>query len=298
MRGQVIPYFVASILALCVFWFGLVNLGMLIRERIKMQAAADNSAYTASNMRARGLNFAGALNGFLGMPGFLLPLPGVGLTIGGKSLVWWVEPPHRAFGLHTYSSSASAAKSAIKTITGLQQSILTTYGGGTAFLTARKAAESNGADGIIPLDSFSLRLKRNRGDICYFKTSELFIPATPITPEIWVWPIPYPFDTESNAARWLERKTGEFHKQRMRIIAYKGSKKAEKAGYPFAGKFFGMNAWPGYSCIAAAACYNVKSPMFPAEGDTQMLGAMNEYIKASGHGWDTHLVPAGAGFRH
>jgi hypothetical protein len=291
------PFYAAGMAALCLFWLALVNLAKVVCDRIQTQVAADNAALTTANMRARALNFTGALNGFLGMPGFILTLPGLGLTAGEKSLVWWVEPPHRALGFHTYSNSANAAKGAVKAIVTLQKAILTTYGGGTAFLAAQEASRLNGADGIVPLDSFSLRLKRNKGEIWYFKTSELYIPPTPITPEIFVWPIPYPIDTERGADRWLERKD-DFYNQRMRLIAFKEGGKARSDGYPVGGRIFGISGWPDVRCIAAAAAYNAKGAMFPAGGSTAAFAALNEYLKARGGGWESHLVPVGRPFMH
>ncbi|MBU2567450.1 MAG: hypothetical protein KJ967_01585 [Elusimicrobia bacterium] len=305
--GQVLVFYVASFIVLCLFWFAVVNAGKVLKDRILVQNAADNSALSAAVMRSRALNVLGKLNGVLGLSGFGVHVPGAGFCVGGDSWVWWIEPPRRSPGFHTYHRMARLARSSINKVILLQESIVPTYGGGTTFLVSRNIARRQeinaggkecGADGFVPMDSLSLNLKRNKGDVLYFKTSELYVPPTPVSPEVWVWPIPYPYERSKNAKRWLEQKRESFHKQRIRVIAYKSRDSVSNRGYPFAGKFFKMDRWVDIKCIAAASSYNNSGYMFPQERDASFMTAFFEYWKSKNPGWKAHLVPVGKWTKH
>ena len=64
--GQALPFFVLCMVMLCLFWFMMINLGKLVKDRMMMQNAADNAALTASILKARALNQLGLINRTLG----------------------------------------------------------------------------------------------------------------------------------------------------------------------------------------------------------------------------------------
>jgi len=305
--GQLIPLLFIFILIFCLFWFTLLNVGKLMKDKIMMQNAADNSALTCSVLRARALNQLGLLNAILGLPAFGVYVPGLGFTIGKTSYVWWVEPPHKKIGKHTYKDKVKLARKAIKNLILLQDSIIKTYGGGTTYLYSRKIAKrqeidssnnETGADEIIPLTSFSLHLKRNSGDIIYLYTTEIYIPPTPITPEIWLWPIPYPYEIERKSKRWLQQDSKNFHKQMTKIIAYKRVDSLSNTGYPVGSGLLGLKKWPDIKTIASSCVYNKKGAMFPEENKNSFMIAFLEYIKAMSGGWYAQLVPVRKQFKH
>jgi len=305
--GQLIPLLFIFLLIFCLFWFTLLNLGKLMKDKIMMQNSADNSALSCSVLRARALNQLGVLNAVLGMPGFGVYIPGLGFTIGKTSYVWWIEPPHKKIGKHTYKDKVKLARKAIRNIIAIQDSIVKTYGGGTSFIYSRKIArrqeinssnKETGADEIIPLTSFSLNLKRNLGDIVYLYTTEIYIPPTPVSPEIWIWPIPYPYEEERKSKRWLQQDSKNFHRQMTKIIAYKKRNSLSNAGYPVGSDLLGLKKWPDIKTIASSCVYNKKGPMFPKENDCSFMISFLEYEKAMSGGWYAQLVPVGKQFNH
>lgn len=298
-KGQIIVFVALSILSLAMFWMMLINIGKMVKDRIMMQNAADCAAQTAACIRARALNIIGSANALLGLPV---------VTLGIPEFVWWPCPkPHFFLGIFPKpcDHKAKEAKAFIGAIIKSQEEINKAYGGGWAWIQATNVArrqelnhkgEACGADRIIPLDSFSLRLYRNRGDIWYWGTIWVKTPG-------YTGPVPVPPILKGirvrNGKRWYEQDT-DFHKKKMRIIAYKGSSSISNRNYPLGKKFFNLNKMPAISTIAAARPYNTVGPMFPKKGQNYGLAASKEFLPffLKKKGWDAQLVPVGKLYQH
>ncbi len=194
------------------------------------------------------------------------------------------------------------ARKAIKNIIDSQDAILKTYGGGTNYLCTKRIAKrqeldssnrETGADEIIPLTSFSLHLKRNYGDVVYFHTTEIYLP-----PKIWIWPLAISYEIDRKSKRWLQQDSRKFHKQIIKIMAYKRSNSYSNKGYPVGKRLLGLEKWPDIKTIACACAYNKKGPMFPKENDTSFKIPYLEYINSISGGWHAQLVPAKDKFKH
>jgi len=66
-----IPLLLALLMISGILWMGVVDLGRIAWEGLRVQAAVDAAAQTAAVIRARGLNRLGAINTLLGVPGGL-----------------------------------------------------------------------------------------------------------------------------------------------------------------------------------------------------------------------------------
>jgi hypothetical protein len=84
-NGQILPLALVLIFVLALLWVMLLNVGKLVKDRIQMQIASDTAVQSACAYRARGLNIAGLLNSWLGVPI---------LGIGIPQASWWMAPPH------------------------------------------------------------------------------------------------------------------------------------------------------------------------------------------------------------
>ncbi len=292
--GQILVFTVLSILSLTMLWLMVINIGKMVKDRVMMQNAADCAAQTAACIRARGLNMIGPINALLGIPV---------LTLGTPDFVWWPCPiPHYWVSC---THTAEQAKIFIDGLIKSQEEINKTYGGGWAWIQANTVArrqelnsrsEPYGADGIIPLDSFSLRLHRNMGSISYWGTVWVQLPA-------YTGPVPVPPSVKGikvdKGKRWYEQDNG-FDKKKQRIVAYKRAESISNRGYPFGKKLFSLTKMPGISAIAAAQPYNTIGPMFPKKGQKFGLKAAKEFLPfAKQHkGWDAQLVPVGSPYQH
>jgi len=298
------PLFVMCIFVLCLFWFALINLGKLVKDRMMMQNAADNAAVSVAVMRARGLNAMGAINAYLGLPG---------VALGGNvpaDISHVIIPCSNHGGLVSICNcQAKKAETMIRGLVRLQEHMNMTYGGGTTQLVAEKVARNqefdfqgnpSGADGIlVDPGAFSLHLNRNMGEIWYWGTMWLNIPFC--GPELFLLPpqVKGILVNKKDGKRWLEQRS-DFHKQRIKIIAYKNAGSDSNKGYPFAGKLLGLgNKWFDTRAIAAAAAYNTKGAMFPTSGDGNYpAAALIKYFEACTGGWEAHLVPSTPETRH
>ena len=303
-QGQVLPLFFVCIMVLCLFWFVLINLGKLVKDRMMMQNAADNAAVSAAIMRARALNYMGPINAYLGLPGFSL-----GSNIPSEISHVWVPCPNHGAPLSVCWCGSRGAKNTIEGFIKIQEGIHAPYGGGTTFMASRDIAKRQeldsegkpaGADGILTDEgTFSLHLKRNKGEIWYWGTmwvnTYLFGPIGPtlLPPQICGCIV-----NKDKGKRWLEQ-TDDFHKQKVKIVAYKNRDSNSNKAYPFAGKLFGIEKWFDIRTVAAAASYNSKGAMFPTPGDSNTpMAAFTKYIEAMDGGWEAHLVPAGSECAH
>lgn len=300
-KGQIIVFVVLSILSLAMFWMMLINIAKMVKDRIMLQNAADSAAQTIACIRARALNMIGSLNALLGIPSGAPPplLPALGIP----EFVWWVCPEQHFWV--PCDHFAKPAKAYVDKIIKSQEDINKAYGGGWAFIQATGVArrqeinrkgEPCGADKIIPLDSLSLRLHRNKGDVWYWGTIWV---ATPD----YTGPLPVPPQVKGilvrNGKRWYEQDD-KFHKKKLRIVAHKDSNSLSNRGYPIGKIFFGIKKMPGISAIAAARPYNAIGPMFPKKGQKFGLAATEEFLPffLKQKGWDAQLVPVGAPYQH
>lgn len=295
-KGQILPFYFICILVICMFWFTLVNVAKLLKDRIMVQNAADNAVVSIAIMRARALNQLGFINALLG-----IPVVGLGLSSGGITHVWWISDFKGKLGVPDFKK-AKDAKKCIENIIRYQRTIRKTYGGGTAYLVGRKIAKSQeiaangrktGADSIFIKSGLSLRLKPNKGDIFYWGTSYIPTPKGPI-------PIPVPpissYYRKRDTERWLEQDEDNFYKQKTTLVAVKQA--GSSPGYPLGGKVLGFNKWFDVNAIASAGVYNTKGPMFPEKDEERFLSIILEYKDAKDGGWEAHLVPVGASYEH
>lgn len=293
-KGQIVVFVALSILSLAMFWLMLINIGKMVKDRIMLQNAADCAAQTAACIRARALNMIGPLNARLGIPG---------VTLGIPEFVWWICP-EQLLGIPC-DCMAKMAKIFVDGIIEAQEEINKTYGGGWAYIQAMAVARRQeinrkgqvcGADRIFPLDSFSLKLHRNKGDIWYWGTIWVLTPKG-------IAPLPVPPQMKGilvrNGKRWYEQDN-DFHKKKLRIVARKESNSLSNRGYPIGKKFFGIKEMPGISAIGAARPYNAIGPMFPKKEQKFGLAATEEFLPffLQQKGWDAQLVPVGKGYQH
>ncbi|OGS23302.1 MAG: hypothetical protein A2252_09480 [Elusimicrobia bacterium RIFOXYA2_FULL_39_19] len=303
-EGQILPLLIMSTFILCMFLIVLINLGKLIKDRMVMQNAADNAAVSSAIMRARALNVLGTSNALLGLPGFNSGM-GLGANVPDNiSHVWVPCPGHGP--LSWCDDKAVLAKNYIDGIVALQNSIRSTYGGGTNSIVAEKIAqrqelnskgESTGADSIFPMSTYSLNLERNKGDIWYYGSFNIHCP-----PFVEVGPIAVPPQIRGILARksnrWLEQGDN-FNKQKFTVIATKNEDSASNKGYPIGGKLFNVNKWFKTRAIASAGAYNNKGATFPTKDDSKWpLAALIKYVEAIDGCWEAHLVPVGSPSQH
>ncbi|MDR3243872.1 MAG: hypothetical protein LBT79_03900, partial [Elusimicrobiota bacterium] len=65
-KGQTLYYFMVLILIVIISWAMMLNISMLIIERMKMQNEADNIAYGLAVQKARVYNTLGGINYLIG----------------------------------------------------------------------------------------------------------------------------------------------------------------------------------------------------------------------------------------
>lgn len=94
-------------------------------------------------------------------------------------------------------------------------------------------------------------------------------------------------------------RTAGFHNQKVVVEAYKTAAHPSMAKFPFGkGFFLGDIIFPEIRARAAAACYNVKGPMFPDSPAATYADATTEYNNAWDGGWEAHLVRIGGAYAH
>jgi len=303
-RGQILPFAALTLLTLVMFWMTVVNVGMLVRDRIMLQNAADAAAQSAACIKARALNSIGSINALLGIPVQSLggiPLESlVKLVLRGapiikplrkiiakilkklkfpEVIVWW---PYVGTVLPNQY---------VKSLITLQEFYNHTLGGVGAYIIAYNVAKENGADYILPTsrDIFSLdgALERNKGLIVYCDTVV-----------IWGIPIPIPTDWRYDAKRWLELKEDEEEIHNALKVTIIAVKKAERGFFPLGKGLLGIDEMPAIYAIASARPYNRKGPMFPSHGQRRGVPALIEYLSDRSGGYDAHLIPVGSPFEH
>src|SRR4051794_15056996 len=112
-KGQILPLALVMLVAMAMGWVMLLNLGKLIKERVRMQIIADTTVQSAAAFRARGLNTIGLINSWLGVP-----VAG----IGSPEMAWWpaiihpYDPANAAkSGAGVIQDTVKAAKQLLKT---------------------------------------------------------------------------------------------------------------------------------------------------------------------------------------
>jgi len=298
-KGQILPFAALTLLALVMFWMTVVNVGMLVRDRIMLQNAADAAAQSAACMKARALNSIASINALLGIP--VLSLGGISLEslvelIGAPEIiadiiarilrllripeviVWW---PYRGTDL---------PYRCVNFLIGVQEFYDRLLGGG-AYIIANNVAKKNGADYIVPTsrDIFSLNgaLERNKGLIVYCDTLVIY--------EI---PIPIPTRWHRGAKRWLELKENEREIHNALKVTVVAVKNPERGFFPLGKGLLGIDEMPAIYAIASARPYNTRGPMFPSHGQRRGLPALTAYFSARSGGYDAHLIPVGSPYQH
>lgn len=261
--GQTLPFMCLVVLALVMFWMMVVNMGVMLRDRIILQNAADCAAQTAACYRARALNMVGNYNAVLGSY----------LFYEGSEII----PPQGAWIPY---SNAYSTYQFTKMMNGISD-LVRSYGGGWAYLKANEVAKKSGADGIksLPIpDMYSLRLKVDKVRIRFWSTiivEGIPVPAPPwIVKEVYTW-------------YYLKDKYGP---RKNIAIAYKNP---QSGFFPLGKNLFGISEIPEILAISAARPYNAKGSMFP-EGKTKWgWRVLYKWCQASYGGWEAHLVPVG-----
>jgi|GEM_PF-2227394 len=297
-KGQILIFSVYVLLVLCFFSILVFNLGRIIYWRIKVQNVCDNIAQSVGCIRARALNVIGLLN---------LPL---GLILTVPRFVWWPQYQCNSMPIeyHVDGDFAKLAQQTVESIVSFQE-LVRIYGEWYPYIAAYRMCKENQIDNVLFLDSLSLHLKRDKGDIWYWKTCNIGIHFPPYI-NIHV-PAPEPFDIikKQNTERWYKRNDKEFGKQSVRVLVYKKLKGL------FGKKFFKLRDDPVVYSISEVRCYNKSGPMFPPEeglkdwiefkfrrekyniikwdikfGGETGLSAVCEYLFAL-PGWEAQLVP-------
>jgi hypothetical protein len=268
-KGQIIVFVVISVLSLSMLWMMLINIATMVKDRIMLQNAADCAAHTAACIRARGLNMVGALNFTLG--GLIESRKVSFLGIEAPGFAWIPELP------------ASALYASVIATTDAQAGIVSTYGGGLAYLAAEKVAKAQGADGIIAEPgTFSLNLKRKIDKINFYDTIDIGLGPTP---NIFC-------PLTKRVPTWYYLKDKKSPKKNV-IIAYKNSNSRF-----FGKRLFGISEIPRIAAIAAARPFNKHGAMFPTKDDENLgLMVMGYYLTAA-DGYDAELVPVGSLIQH
>lgn len=265
-NGQIIVFFVLSLITLSLVWMILVDIAILIKDRIMLQNAVDCAAQSAACIRARGINKLGALNAELGA------------IVQARSIFFLP-----GFSWIPYKSALETYKEA-KTNSELQEGIIKTYGGGLAYLAAERVAKAGGADGIIAKPgTFSLGVRQDMNTINFYDTI--------ITPD--GKPVPNlakPFTRHLKTWSYFKSPKGP---DKNIITAYKKSKLKF-----FGGGFFGIKKFPEIMTIAAGRPYNKHGSMLPAV-DNPFEGFIVIAIYAqAADGYNAQLVPVGTPFMH
>lgn len=195
-KGQVLPMVAALSLVLVLFWMIIVDAGYLIREKIRLQTAADAAALSGARWMARGLNLIGSFNNYLILTGYPY--------LTNENLRGVVEGILRA-------------QDGFKVIF----SDIGVYG------VAAQIARRNGADFLVPAQlPKGLLIKRNRGLVIYGQVipePPFFIP-TEINPDAERWycrdwqPKRYP---KLKSPGWAKPVLKQQPPHRIRVIAFK-----------------------------------------------------------------------------
>ena len=262
-QGQTLPFMCLIVLSLVMFWMLVVNMGVMLRNRIIVQNAADCAAQTAACYRARALNMVGMYNAVLGSY----------IIYEGSKIM----PPQGAWipyanAYHTYRLTRS-----LNRIT----EIVRSYGGGWAYLKANEVAKKSGADGIKSLAiprMYSLRLKVDKVRIRFWSTIMVYgLPA----------PGPPCFTRRVNTWYYFKDKSGP---RKNIAIAYK---KPQSDCFPLGKNLLGITRIPEILAVAAARPYNTKGSMFPQKKTKLGLKVLFKWLQAASGGWEAHLVPVG-----
>ena len=264
-RGQILPLALVMILVMTLFWVMLINIGMLLKNRVQLQIAADTSVQSACAIRARALSSIGRMNSWLGTPV---------LGIGSPLASWWPD-------------AASLQQDFVKMVRTLQAGYNSAYGGGwAAQLVRNNIAIPQGADAIYsPLGSYSLHLQINHGPVWYLSTRHVVIYGVPVPVPF----LPQILEEDPSNRRWYERASG-FNRTAMRLYVYR------RAASPL----FHIQM-PDLYAVASARVYNTGGPMFPIANSSDALltglPAQSEYDRAAEH-WQAQLVPVGGPYEH
>jgi len=136
-KGEVLPLVAVVSVMLVFFWMIVVDAGYLIREKIRLQNAADAAALSGARWMARGLNLTSSFNNYLIFTGF------------------------------PYFTNIKL-KGLVKAILRAQDAFKIIFSEKAAYGVALYVARQNGADFLVPAKvPAGLLIKRNRGVVIY-----------------------------------------------------------------------------------------------------------------------------------
>lgn len=146
------------------------------------------------------------------------------------------------------------------------------------------------------INSLSANLKKNRQKIEYYEATHSWFSIPPV-------PIVKPDGQHGHwvlskrigeiDASWRYGKEDSFHRKRIILRVVKDADDPSNKGYPFLGKWFGIE-WPKIHAIAAAAYYNPESASFVLKSENKSeYKKIEENIEAESGGWHAQLVPLG-----
>lgn len=273
-RGQIAVLAALSILSLAMLWMMAINIGKIISDRIMMQNAADNAAYSAATLRAQALNQLGASNNSF-IPLLIFSDLAASIGVDGFKVSWL--PYMDANSTYMTYQGVSMALDALKIASEV-----------FIFQRTLDVAQNNGADYIIPtallnpsnpLEAFSLGVERKNEDVWFCDT-------------LVVYGIPIPVPTRKERVKtWFYIRENQPAKNIITAVKNYGT-----GFFPVGKQFFGINRMPGIYTVAAAKPYNPDSSMFPLESDKMVSGILGKY--SVNKKWKAQLVPIGSIYQH
>ncbi|MFA5858135.1 MAG: Tad domain-containing protein [Elusimicrobiota bacterium] len=255
-RGQILPYFIALFLAGFIMFALMVNLGIVLVERVKLQSAADAVAQSVACIRARALNMLGMNNAMLG------------LVLTHTNFAW-------VPGLTCYDTAGI-----VEALAGNTELIQRGYGEAYPLLVAEDIAKRNGAESVF-IDPFSVLLgfaPRKERVVTFWSTGNLFGVTIPMLPMIQkkvktflVWP--------------SKPSSGGNHTVKVYL-----TKTIPPEKLLFGSKFM-PEGKVTLNAVAAARVYNRDGKMFLTDNNSWGVVHTWEYMKAMLGGWDAQIVP-------
>jgi len=285
-KGQTLYYFMVLILIVIISWAMMLNISMLIIERMKMQNEADNIAYNLAVQKARVYNTLGGINYLIGsvlslaMDPFVIQFPSYSTQfIGGMpATMMKIENPlsdlEHSFG-KSRDKGANLIKETVEILQKTQSAVMTAY----AAQIYETIYEYNKGDYnmlILSLPEIKdlakpekyLGLKKNSKGVKYAETDNYCINNK----------VHFHFLKTSDAGEsdysWLVEDEN-FHEQKIVLVL---RKKPNEKKTVFA-RLLDIK-FPELIAYSAAAPYNVKGSMFPKQ-ESEYTGLNKETAAVS-----------------
>ncbi len=301
-KGQVLPYYLMTMMVLLVCWAMLLNMGKLLKDRIVMQNAADNAALSVAVYRARTLNLLGKANELMGtvlacgaFP-MLVPLPTYDIRYVGGSISNFPYPLSDVHCRGGFENSVDYAgvnriRFTVRSLSNFQKALVWAYPvqslavaqsiGKRQELNASN--EPSGADRVLLIpghlaESLTEGLASPEGIFSSLSPERLLgvrrnssrityfktrnMGATVSRHYHIVLPVKWTTEDVS----WYVAGN-KFHQQKIVALAVKGGSSGSNAGYPVFSSLLNVS-WPSTMAVAAAATYNTKGSMIPETDGT------------------------------